>query len=123
MCCWIIATELYKPEYSNVLYLLSLFILGIGFGMFSSPNTNVIMGSVEKKVYGTTSAMVATMRSTCMMFSMSIAALTIHWFLGKAQININNIDQFIMSTKVVFTTFTVLCLFGVYTSIVKNKKA
>lgn len=101
--------------------LLSLFILGIGFGMFSSPNTNVIMGSVEKKVYGTASAIVATMRSTGMMFSMSIAALTIHWFLGKAQININNIDQFIMSTKVVFTTFTILCLFGVYTSIVKNK--
>ena len=33
--------------------LLGLFVLGTGFGMFSSPNTNVIMGSLDKKVYGT----------------------------------------------------------------------
>ena len=103
--------------------LLSLFILGIGFGMFSSPNTNVIMGSVNKRVYGTASAMVSTMRSTGMMFSMSIAALTIHWFLGSSQIKIDNIDQFISSTRVVFTIFTVLCLTGVYTSLVKIRKA
>lgn len=103
--------------------LLSLFILGVGFGMFSSPNTNVIMGSVDKRIYGTASAMVATMRSTGMMFSMSIAALTIHWFLGKSQINVTNLDQFISSTKFVFTVFTVLCLAGVYTSLAKNKKA
>ena len=102
--------------------LIGLFILGIGFGFFSSPNTNVVMGSVERKVYGTASAMLATMRSTGMMFSMAIASLTIHWFLGKEQISISNLAQFTTSTKVVFTIFTVLCLFGVYTTLTKNKK-
>ncbi len=114
--------SLINQETSTIYILIGLFVLGIGFGMFSSPNTNLIMGSVDRKVYGTASAMVATMRTTGMMLSMAIAALTIHWFLGKSQINIDNLAQFVTSTKVVFTTFTVLCLMGVYTSLAKNRK-
>lgn len=112
-----------SKDSSTAFILIDLFVLGIGFGMFSSPNTNVVMRSVDKEMQGTASAMVATMRNTGMMFSMAIAALIIHWFLGTSQINIENQELFIKSTKVVFTTFTVLCLFGVYTSIVKNKQA
>lgn len=110
-------------QYTTTSFILvGLFVLGLGFGTFSSPNTNVVMGSVDRKVYGTASAMLATMRSTGMMFSMAIASLTIHWFLGKAEINIENIGLFITSTKVVFTIFTIFCLVGVYTTLVKNKK-
>ena len=114
--------SLINQSTSPVYIMVGLFILGIGFGMFSSPNTNVIMGSVERKVYGTASAMVATMRTTGMMLSMAIAALSIHWFLGKAQISNDNLHLFVTSTKVVFSVFTVLCLMGVYTSLAKNKK-
>jgi EmrB/QacA subfamily drug resistance transporter len=111
-----------NQETTTEYILLALFILGFGFGMFSSPNTNVIMGSVDRKVYGTASAMVATMRNTGMMFSMAIASLTIHWFLGKAQISIENTHLFVTSTKVVFTVFTVLCSIGVYTSLARSRK-
>ncbi|PLW95171.1 MAG: MFS transporter, partial [Marinilabiliales bacterium] len=111
-----------NQDTSTSYILLALFILGFGFGMFSSPNTNVIMGSVDRKVYGTASAMVATMRNTGMMFSMAIASLTIHWFLGKAQISIENTELFVASTRVVFTIFTVLCSIGVYTSLVRSRK-
>ena len=94
-------------------------ILGLGFGLFSSPNTNVVMGSVDKRVYGTASAILGTMRNTGMMFSMAIASLTIHWFLGESQITISNTSQLITSTKIVFAVFTVFCVLGVYTSLVK----
>ena len=36
-----------------------LIVLGIGFGMFSSPNANVVLGSVDKKIAGTASAILA----------------------------------------------------------------
>jgi EmrB/QacA subfamily drug resistance transporter len=108
---------------TTTIYILGgLMVLGIGFGLFSSPNTNVVLGSVDKRVYGTASAILGTMRSTGMMFSMAIASLTIHWFLGKSQINVNNLPQFITSTKIVFAVFTILCFIGVYTSLVKAKK-
>ncbi len=108
---------------TSIAYIFfGLTVLGIGFGLFSSPNTNVVMGSVDKKIYGTASAMLGTMRNTGMMFSMAIASLTIHWFLGESQINSSNIPQLITSTKIVFTVFTVLCFAGIFSSLAKVKK-
>jgi EmrB/QacA subfamily drug resistance transporter len=40
----------------------SLLILGFGFALFSSPNMNAIMSSVDKRFYGIASASVGTMR-------------------------------------------------------------
>ena len=107
---------------TSIIYILAgLMVLGIGFGLFSSPNTNVVMGSVEKRVYGSASAILGTMRNTGMMFSMAIASLAIHWFMGDAAINAENIPELIHSTQIVFAVFTVLCLFGIYTSLAKAK--
>lgn len=111
-----------NSDTTTIYILAGLTVLGIGFGLFSSPNTNVVMGSVDKRVYGTASAILGTMRSTGMMFSMAIASLTIHWFLGKSQINVTNLPLFITSTKIVFAVFTVLCYVGVFTSLVKVRK-
>ena len=108
-------------ETSITYILVGLTVLGIGFGLFSSPNTNVVMGSVDRKVYGTASALLGTMRNTGMMLSMAIASLTIHWFLGKAQIGVSNLPEFVSSTQIVFGVFTVLCAAGVFASLVKAK--
>jgi EmrB/QacA subfamily drug resistance transporter len=108
-------------ETSITYILVGLTVLGIGFGLFSSPNTNVVMGSVDRKVYGTASALLSTMRNTGMMLSMAIASLTIHWFLGKAQIGVSNLPEFVSSTQIVFGVFTVLCAAGVFASLVKAK--
>lgn len=107
---------------SNLYIVSGLVVLGIGFGMFSSPNTNVVMSSVDKKSYGIASATVSTMRNTGMMFSMAIASLVIHSFLGDARISIENLPQFILSTKLVFGIFTALCFAGVFASLARNKK-
>lgn len=101
--------------------VIGLAILGFGFGLFSSPNTNVVMSSVDKKIYGTASATLATMRSTGMMFSMAIASLSMHLFLGNQKINATNIPDFIMSTKIVFIIFTILSFIGVFLSLAKRK--
>jgi MFS family permease len=112
-----------SADTTTIYILVALGVLGFGFGLFSSPNTNVAMGSVDKKVYGTASAVLGTMRSTGMMFSMAIASLTIHLMLGESQINSSNIPQLITSTKIVFAVFTVLCAFGVYTSLARKNSS
>ena len=101
--------------------ILALAILGIGFGLFSSPNTNLMMSSVERKFYGIASATVATMRTTGMMFSMAIASLSVHIFVGNQKITDNNIHSFIHSSQVVFAVFSVLCIVGVFASLVRRK--
>ncbi|MDR1500346.1 MAG: MFS transporter, partial [Tannerellaceae bacterium] len=57
--------------------IVLLVLLGIGFGLFSSPNSTVIMGSVSKKYYGQASATMGTMRLTGQAFSMGIATMAI----------------------------------------------
>jgi len=54
-----------------------LLILGAGMGLFSSPNTNAIMGSVEKRQLGVASGMVATMRTTGQALSLAVTGAII----------------------------------------------
>jgi EmrB/QacA subfamily drug resistance transporter len=104
-------------------YLIgTLALLGLGFGLFSSPNTHSVMSSVEKKFLGTASATLGTMRLTGMMFSMAIAAMSIHLFIGEAPINASSIPGFMKSVKVIFTVFTFLCIAGVFASLARGKK-
>jgi len=100
----------------------SLLILGTGFGLFSSPNTNAAMSAVDRKYYGVASASLSTMRSMGMMFSMAIAALATFLFIGDSPISASNIPQYVKSVKVVFIIFTVLCFIGVFTSLAGRSK-
>ncbi|PKP30213.1 MAG: MFS transporter [Bacteroidetes bacterium HGW-Bacteroidetes-17] len=109
-----------ETPYSYI--IVALMILGFGFGMFSSPNTNSVMSSVENRFLGIASATVSTMRTTGMMFSMAIAALSIHLFLGDDKINADNLDLFILSVKAVIITFVLLCIIGIFTSLVGRRK-
>ncbi|MEI6089755.1 MAG: MFS transporter [bacterium] len=108
---------------TSLLYIIiSLVIVGIGFGIFSSPNTNAIMSSVENSYLGIASATVATMRTTGQMFSMGIAALIIHTYIGEAKIVQQNLHLFVHSIQIIFIVFTVLCAFGVLASLAGRKK-
>jgi EmrB/QacA subfamily drug resistance transporter len=104
-------------------YLIgTLALLGLGFGLFSSPNTHSVMSSVEKKFLGTASATLGTMRLTGMMFSMAIAAMLIHLFIGEAPIDASSIPGFMNSVKAIFTVFALLCIAGVFASLARGKK-
>ncbi len=105
-----------------ILYIIfCLIIVGIGFGIFSSPNTNAIMSSVDNTYLGIASATVSTMRTIGQMFSMGIAALSIHAFIGEAKISHSNIGLFVNSTQIVFIVFTLLCIVGVFASLAGRK--
>jgi len=101
--------------------IISLLILGLGFGIFSSPNTNAVMGSVDKKFLGIASATVATMRLSGQMISMATAAMIIHVFIGNEKIAPENFHLFIRSINISFIVFAVLCVFGVFASLVRGK--
>ena len=104
-------------------YLIgSLLLLGIGFGLFSSPNTNAVMSSVEKRFLGTASATVATMRMTGQMVSMGIATLVLHIFIGKEKISVENEHSFLHSVSITFGIFIVLSMVGIWASLARGRK-
>lgn len=96
--------------------IIGLVVLGLGFGLFSSPNTNVIMGSVERKFYGVASATVSTMRLIGQTMSIGIATLVFALFIGRVQITPNQYPALLESIQLCFVVFTVLCFVGVFVS-------
>ncbi|HPW65887.1 MAG TPA: MFS transporter [Salinivirgaceae bacterium] len=110
-----------NSETTTLTLVLYLMLLGLGFALFSSPNTNAVMTSVDKKTYGIASSILGTMRLTGQMFSMGIAMLVFSITLGKAKITPDLYDQYSSSMSYIFVIFTVLCVFGVFASLARGK--
>ena len=100
---------------------VSLVIQGIGLGFFSSPNTNAVMGSVDRKFYGVASGVLGTMRLTGQMFSMGMSLLLFSLYIGRVQITPDVYPLFLKSMKMVFTISTMLCFVGIFASISRGK--
>jgi len=101
--------------------LISLVILGLGFGFFSSPNTNAVMGSVERKFYGVASGTLGTMRLTGQAFSMGMVLLLFALYIGRVQITPEYYPLFLKSMKIAFSISAALCFAGIFASIARGR--
>ncbi len=103
--------------------ILTLVVYGTGIGLFSSPNTNAIMGSVARKVLGVASGTVGTMRTGGMMMSMGIMMILFTLFIGQAEITPEYYPDFLTSVRVGFGVFAALGVGGVVAQLSARKKA
>ena len=108
-------------SFSYILIIINLAIIGFGFALFSSPNTNAVMSSVEKKYYGVASSTLSSMRMVGQMFSMGIVIVIFSIFIGKAEITSENQNDFIYSIRLAFALFSMLCFFGIFASLRRGK--
>ncbi len=103
------------------LYIVaSLIILGVGFALFSAPNMNAIMSSVDNRYFGVASGTVATMRLIGQMLSMAVATLIFSFMIGKVQITPSNYDAFLTSINLAFAIFSLTCIVGIYFSFTRG---
>ena len=101
--------------------IVGLVLLGFGFALFSSPNTNAVMSSIERRFYGVGSATLGTMRLTGQMLSMGIAMIIFALKIGSARITPEYYPQFLASTKTAFIIFAALCFGGIFASLARGK--
>jgi MFS family permease len=99
-----------------------LVLLGLGFGLFSSPNTNAVMSSVDKRFLGVASATLGTMRLTGQMFSMGVSLLVIALFVGRVRITTARLPEFMRGLRAAFLIFAALCAAGVFASMARGRK-
>jgi EmrB/QacA subfamily drug resistance transporter len=97
-----------------------LILLGFGYALFSSPNMNAIMGSVERKSYGVASGTLATMRLIGQVLSMGIATILFALFLGRVEITPELYPLFSISARMAFVVFAALCVIGVFASLARG---
>jgi len=108
-------------ETPNLLIVLTLALLGFGFALFSSPNMNAIMSSVESRYLGIASGTVATMRLLGQMVSMAVAMVVFAIFIGREPISPANYNEFLKSVRVSFFIFSLLCTLGVLFSLLRGE--
>lgn len=102
--------------------LVCLALLGCGFGLFSSPNTNAVMAVVEKRHYGVASASLGTMRLSGQMLSMAIAMLLLAAFVGRVAITPLLREPLVAAIRAAFAVFGVLCVLGTFASLARDPR-
>ncbi len=107
---------------TTLLYIIiNLGVLGVGFALFSSPNSNAIMSAVEKKDVGTASAILSLMRTMGQMISMAIVIVIFTLVIGEAEIKAANHPELITSVRIAFGLFALLCFGGIFASLARGK--
>ena len=113
---------IFLTENTTLVFILAcLVLLGFGFALFSSPNTNALMSSVDNRFYGVASGTLGTMRATGRMFSMGITILIFSIYIGRVQITPEYHPVFLKCVTFSFSLFAVLCFGGIFASLARGK--
>jgi MFS family permease len=103
------------------LVMASLLVIGVGFGLFSSPNQTAIMSCVRHEDYGVASSLIATSRNIGQVSSMALITLVMHARLGSLTFAQASKAQLTSAFHIQFVIFSIICAVGVFISLQRKK--
>lgn len=95
--------------------------MGLGYGLFSAPNSNAVLGAVARPDYGVAASTLGTMRLVGQALSMALVTLFVSVYAGQARIADLTPPQLLAVLAVSFRVFTGLCLAGIAASLARGK--
>ncbi len=112
----------YDLDTPVMMVLLSMAIGGLGFAMFSAPNTTLIMASAPKEHSSEASAILANMRQIGMMVSMGIAMFFITTIMGSTDnLRPETYGLFLQAMTTTLSVCLAMCIIGTITSALRGK--
>jgi MFS family permease len=99
-----------------------LILIGAGFGIFITPNSTAIMGSVSARQFGVASGMIGSMRTIGMAVSMTTVTLVFSMFMGGAAVTPSTLPAFLASMRVGLTVFAAFSCLGVLLSLGRGQR-
>ncbi|WP_158971795.1 MFS transporter [Paraglaciecola sp. L3A3] len=126
--CVIVGCGLYVLSSINVttsiLYITSsLLLIGVGFGLFSTPNNNAIMGAVQNNEVGVASASLNLSRTIGNLLGMSLVNLMVHYFIGDAQLTMEQNPALIQTFEMALNMSLIFVLLACFISVLRGKTA
>jgi EmrB/QacA subfamily drug resistance transporter len=122
MCTLGLAAFAFLNELTPIaIIVFLLFWVGFGFALFSSPNMNTIMSSVEKTQLGLASGTASTMRVVGQIISMTIATIFFAVLFQKQSVETVSNLIFLKALKLGFITSAIIALTGIYFSFSRGK--
>jgi EmrB/QacA subfamily drug resistance transporter len=105
------------------LVAVELMLIGTGFGIFITPNSTAIMGSVERRQFGVASGMIGAMRTLGMAVSLTTISLILSLFMGEQVISGATLPTFLLSVRIGLVVYAIFSCLGVILSVGRGKKA
>jgi EmrB/QacA subfamily drug resistance transporter len=113
--------------------IITQFIVGVGIGLFSSPNNSAIMNAVEPRDHGIAAGTLSTMRVVGQSTSVALLSVILTLFIPLSILNpiLSNptiitdptaIQEFTMGLQVLLIVSAILCLIGSVLSFMRGKK-
>jgi MFS family permease len=124
ICAVAMLSLLTIDENASLLHIiLNLLAVGIGFGIFSSPNTNAILSCVSPRDYSVANSILGTMRSSGQLISMAIITIVTHLTIGDMLIEAAGTAGIMTTFRVSFLVFAIICALGVVLSLTRTKSS
>ncbi|MBN1485035.1 MAG: MFS transporter [Chloroflexia bacterium] len=102
--------------------LAVLFLIGLGFALFSSPNVNAVMSSVVRADYGVAASTLGTMRLVGQSMSLAVVALLFSLYLpAGAEAGGGFIAPFLQAMQVAFRLYTGLVVLAIFFSLARGR--
>lgn len=102
--------------------ITGLLVTGLGFGFFSSPNTNAIMGSVSYEDHGVASSILTTMRTLGHNTSMALVTIVMGKYMGDLPLSEANPETLVQAIHMVFVIGIFICILGIFFSLARKKE-
>ena len=101
--------------------VFSLMFFGAGLALFSSPNTNAVMGSVERSDYGVASSILGTMRLIGQAVSMAVVTLVMAAYIGNSELAAAPAERLTACINTLFYIFAALSFAGIFASLASGE--
>jgi len=103
-------------------YIIAGFLLtGLGISFFTSPNSNVIYGSVSNRDYGVATSLVSTSRNFGQVIGMALLTIIIHAVIGNVPIAEVAPEAIVRNMQISFLVFSAICFAGIVISLQRRK--
>jgi MFS family permease len=101
---------------------VALLIIGAGFALFSSPNTNAVMSEIPRADSGIGISFLTTMRNFGQLASMALIAIIMTTSIGSTSVEQTTPDQIVQIIRSCFIVCIVLSAVGIFTSLNRRTK-
>lgn len=95
-------------------FVAAFIFIGIGFGLFSTPNNSAAMGSVSKQGLGMASALLTMARLVGQMIGTTIVTLLMSLFIGASKITPEKYQDLMMVLLITTTVSMLFAVSGIY---------
>ncbi len=106
--------------------IFCLILVGLGVGLFQSPNNNAIMSAVSRAHLGVASALLATVRNLGLVTGAALSTSLLTYFYGNPVLgdSIRNmtspVENFIQAMNTTFLVLALVCSTAIFTCLIGN---